>query len=65
MAVVYPMVDKYRVPVGAEGFGRFCPESRPLVAIYELVRHQDGELRIEEVEGVERIMTLVRHCFSG
>jgi hypothetical protein len=66
----HPEFAKLRMPVGgAQGFGRFDPEPRPLARIYLPERRADGErvtiepVSIEPVRGREAVLALVAGSF--
>lgn len=64
---VHPGLEKRRVPVGPGGLGVFHPDPAPISGIYELERgpEPDFDIQISDLEGADRVMTLVRHCFVG
>lgn len=67
LALVHPDLEKRRVPIGPDGLASFHPRPAPLRVIYELNREpvDTFSLKVTELRGTERLMTLVRHCFLG
>jgi hypothetical protein len=63
---VHPDHPKRRVPVGTEGYGRFCEEPRPLRALYVVDRSAKvGEQPVfERLSRRDALMELVRHSFT-
>ncbi len=60
---VQPSSAKRFARVGAGGFGAFCPDPRPLLALYLPQRADGGEVAIEPVGFGEGLTHLVRHSF--
>jgi hypothetical protein len=67
--LVHPTLEKRRVPVLAEVFGRFCDSPRPLARVY-LLQRQDGGLRdddppavVEKLAPRDQVMELLRHGY--
>lgn len=60
-----PLYNKIKVPVGANGFGSFCNQRRPLAAIYLPFRQQDenSEIKIDPVSPGDAIIELIRYSF--
>lgn len=63
LARVQPSVPKLFTRVGAGGFGTFCPEPRPLLALYLPRRADGGDVAIEPVGFAEGVTWLLRHSF--
>lgn len=60
---VQPSSAKLFARVGADGFGAFCADPRPLLALYLPRRVEGGEVAIESVGFGEAMTWLVRHSF--
>ncbi|MDF1523781.1 MAG: hypothetical protein P1P87_13315 [Trueperaceae bacterium] len=60
---VQPAVAKLFTRIGDGGFGAFCPEARPLRALYLPRRTDGGRVAIEPVGLGEGVTQLVRHSF--
>lgn len=60
---VHPGLTKRRVPVGADGFGTFDGEPRPLTALYVPQRRDGGEISFTSVASGPALFELVRHTF--
>ena len=60
---VQPSVAKLFTRIGAGGFGDFCAEARPLLALYLPRRSEGGDVRIEPVGFGEAVTSVVRHSF--
>lgn len=60
---VQPSSAKLFARVGADGFGAFCPEARPLLALYLPRRADAGDATVEPVGFGEGLTSLVRHSF--
>jgi hypothetical protein len=69
LARVHPGSEKRRVPVGADGFGRFCAECPPLDRIFLPERRtaddEDDRTVITRLQESEALIELVRNSFVG
>lgn len=52
---------KYAVPVSS----KFLNESLPLAGIFELVKVENEDVEIHQIEGLERLRTLLRHTYRN
>ncbi|MBJ7958966.1 aldolase [Bacillus cereus group sp. N28] len=52
---------KYAVPVTAN----FFEEPLPLAGVFELVKVENGDVEIQQIEGLERLRTLLRHTYRN
>lgn len=52
---------KFAVPVDA----KFCHESLPLAGVVELIKSEQGEVRLQEISGLERFQLLLRHTYRS
>lgn len=60
---VQPSSTKRFARVGVDGFGAFCPEPQPLLALYLVRRVDGGNATVEPVGFGEALTWLVRHSF--
>jgi hypothetical protein len=67
LEIVHPGYTKRRVPVGPDGLGAFCSESRPLSALYlpKRLASTEGKIKIETVSPRDAIIELIRNSFSS
>jgi hypothetical protein len=69
LARVWPGADKRRVPIGLDGFGSFCSESRPLACLYVPERRDPAEfgaaIEIEPIAPRQAVIELVRYSFTA
>lgn len=65
--LAHPRLEKRRIPVGPEGFGRFEDRTRPLACLYLPTRHSPGDgatdIRIQDVPPGEAVFELLRGSF--
>jgi hypothetical protein len=66
LPLVLPELAKRRVPVGPDGFGVFCTDSRPLTCLYlpERLANRDAPVELREVSPRDAVIELIRHSFS-
>ena len=63
LEIVHPRLSKRRVPVGPDGFGSFCGESRPLGALYLPERREGAAIEISTLPLGEAVSQLVANSF--
>lgn len=63
LKLVHQADSKRRVPVGADGFGAFCPGAQPLGCLYLPERRSGGGVRIQPVSPGAAVIELARHSF--
>lgn len=63
---VEPRLEKRRVAVGGDGFGRFCPTAERLAALVvpERLEAGDGDVELLPLSPAAAVMQLVRHSYS-
>ncbi|MEW6636303.1 MAG: hypothetical protein AB1425_05755 [Actinomycetota bacterium] len=68
LEIVHPAYSKRRVPVGEEGFGAFCGESRPLGCLFLPERRDPAvwgtEIEFEQLTPLEALMALIGQSFA-
>jgi hypothetical protein len=63
LPLVHPRSTKLRAPVGASGFGAFCPEPVPLAALFVL-SPSGSRWRMDRLDDQPALMELLRHSFA-
>lgn len=67
LVLVHPKYQKRRVPVGANGFGNFCPSPQPLSCFYLPERRDPAEwgagIEIIPISPQKAIIELIRYSF--
>lgn len=65
LGLVHPLLSKRRVPVGKDGFGRFCDHVRPLSRIYLPQRSDltEEHIDITPVSPRDTVIYLMQHSF--
>ena len=63
LAQVHPRLEKRRVPVGHQGFGRFERNAQPLAVLYLPERAEDGGVMFSDVPFGEAVFALERYAF--
>lgn len=58
---IYQEINKYAIPVRAE----FCSEPIPLGGVFELVRTEEEEVQMEEVQSLRRFPLLHMHTYRN
>lgn len=63
--LAHPAFSKRRVPVGADGFGRFCDRPVQLRAIYLPDPRDCDSVQVETVHPRQALFEMVRHSFAS
>ncbi|WP_236343659.1 HPr kinase/phosphorylase [Paenibacillus plantiphilus] len=58
---IYEEINKYAIPVRAE----FCSDPIPLGGVFELVRTEEGEVHVEEVQSLQRFPLIHAHTYRN
>ena len=63
--LAHPNFSKRRVPVGGDGFGRFCDRPVPLTTIYLPEPKDCDRVRVESVPPRQALFEMIQHSFAS